>query len=107
MKLNAKNKERIMVAIIVIIQTTIFIVAGINKSYLHMDEAYSLGLTNYHQVEIQSNKDFYNTWHNKEYFSDYLTVNENEKNDFSYSDENRSESGISQSDSTDEDDRGF
>lgn len=82
MKLNDKNKERIMVAIIVIIQTTIFIVAGINKSYLHMDEAYSLGLANYHQVEIQANKDFYNTWHNKGYYEDYLSISENERNNF-------------------------
>ena len=78
-----KIKEKIILAIILIIQTIIFVIAGINKSYIHMDEAYSLGLTNYNKVEIQQNEDFYNTWHNKEYYEDYLCVNEDEKNNFS------------------------
>lgn len=82
MKLQNK-KEIIIVTIILIIQTVIFVIAGINKSYLHMDEAYSLGLANYNKIEIQENEDFYNTWHSKEYYEDYLTVNEDEKNDFS------------------------
>lgn len=83
MKINNKIKEIIMITIILIIQTIIFIIAGINKSYIHMDEAYSLGLTNYNKVEIQQNDDFYDTWHNKKYFEDYLSVNEDEKKDFS------------------------
>lgn len=81
MKLKDK-KEVIMLAIILIVQTIVFIIAGINKSYIHMDEAYSLGLASYNKIEIQENEDFYNTWHNKEYYEDYLTVNENEKNEF-------------------------
>ena len=43
-----------------------------------MDEAYSLGLSNYDKVEIQENEDFYNTWHNKEYYEDYLSVQDDE-----------------------------
>ena len=43
-----------------------------------MDEAYSLGLASYDKVEIQDNLDFYNTWHNKEYYEDYLSVQEDE-----------------------------
>lgn len=78
-----KIKEKTIIVIILIIQTIIFVIAGINKSYIHMDEAYSLGLTNYNKVEIQQNQDFYNTWHNKEYYEDYLCVNEDEKNNFS------------------------
>ena len=78
-----KIKEKIILSTILIIQTIIFVIAGINKSYIHMDEAYSLGLTNYSKVEIQQNEDFYNTWHNKEYYEDYLCVNEDEKNNFS------------------------
>ena len=77
-----KIKEKTIIVIILIIQTIIFVIAGINKSYIHMDEAYSLGLTNYNKVEIQQNEDFYNTWHNKEYYEDYLSVNDNEKNNF-------------------------
>lgn len=37
------------------------------------------GLASYNKTEIQNNNDFYNVWHNKEYYEDYLTVNENEK----------------------------
>ncbi len=88
MKLNDK-RELVIVAIILILQTIVFILAGMNKSYLFMDEAYSLGLSNYDKVEIQDNDDFYNTWHNKKYYEDYLTVNENEKNTFSQVYENQ------------------
>lgn len=82
MKLKDKYKELIIVLIILIIQTIVFAIAGINKSYIHMDEAYSLGLASYNKIEIQENENFYNTWHNKEYYEDYLTVNENERNNF-------------------------
>lgn len=88
-KLSTRKKEIIMVGLIVIIQTIIFIVAGINKSYIHMDEAYSLGLASYDKVEIQNNEDFYNVWHSKEYYQDYLTVNEDEKFIFSQVYENQ------------------
>ena len=54
-----------------------------------MDEAYSLGLASYHRTEIQENEDFYNTWHNKEYYEDYLEVDSDEQNDFSQVYENQ------------------
>lgn len=76
------KKEVIMVSTILLIQTIVFISAGVNKSYIHMDEAYSLGLSNYDKIEIQENEDFYNTWHNKEYYEDYLSVNRDEIGDF-------------------------
>ncbi len=75
-------KEIILVIAIVIIQTIIFTIAGINKSYIHMDEAYSLGLASYDKIEIQDNEDFYNTWHNSDYYEDYLAVDEDEKFEF-------------------------
>jgi len=77
------NKIAIMLIVVIIAQTLIFIKAGIDKSYIHMDEAYSLGLASYDKVEIQDNEDFYDTWHNKEYYEDYLAVNDDEMNDFS------------------------
>lgn len=73
MKLKDKKEVAIIIAI-VIIQTIAFIIAGANKSYIHMDETYSLGLANYDKVEIQANNDFYNQWHSKEYYEDYLAV---------------------------------
>ena len=45
MKLKDKKEVAIIIAI-VIIQTIAFIIAGANKSYIHMDETYSLGLAN-------------------------------------------------------------
>lgn len=73
-----KKKEKIIIEIILIIQTIIFAIIGANKSYIHMDEAYSLGLASYDKVEIQDNEDFYNTWHNGAYYEDYLCVNDDE-----------------------------
>lgn len=83
------KKEVIIIATILIIQTIVFIIAGINKSYIHMDEAYSLGLASYNKIDIQQNEDFYNTWHNNEYYKDYLVVNESEKNNFAQVYENQ------------------
>ena len=73
-----KKREILIIGIVLIIQTIIFIIAGVNKVYIHMDEAYSLGLASYDKVEIQDNEDFYDNWHNKEYYEDYLTVNDDE-----------------------------
>lgn len=81
--MNTRKKELLVIAIILIIQTIIFVVAGVNKSYIHMDEAYSLGLASYDKIEIQDNADFYDTWHDNSYYEDYLTVNDNEKGEFS------------------------
>lgn len=47
------------------------------------------GLASYNKTEIQNNNDFYNMWHSKEYYRDYLTVNENEKFMFSQVYENQ------------------
>lgn len=87
-----KNIEKIVLCIVIIIQTIVFIIVGSNKSYIHMDEAYSLGLANYDKTEIQNNEDFYDNWHGKEYYEDYIAVQdkdtgkygqvyENQKND--------------------------
>lgn len=49
-----------------------------NKEYLHMDEAFSFGLASYDKVTLEDNEDFYNTWHTKSYYEDYLSVGEDE-----------------------------
>jgi len=82
MQVKNRNREIVNVIIILIIQTIVFIIAGINKSYIHMDEAYSLGLASYDKTEIQNNEDFYNEWHNKEYYEDYLSVQEDEMKEY-------------------------
>lgn len=75
-----KNKkiEILILVIFLIIQTIIYICVGANKPYIHIDEAYSFGLTNYERIEIQDNKDFYNNWHKNEYYEDYLSIQEDE-----------------------------
>ena len=88
--MNKNNKKIvIMISVFIILQTIIFVIAGQNKSYIHMDEAYSFGLASYNKTEIQNNSDFYNKWHTKEYYEDYMTVNENEKDEFSQVYENQ------------------
>lgn len=47
------------------------------------------GLASYNKTEIQNNNDFYNVWHDKEYYQDYLKVNDNEKFMFSQIIENQ------------------
>ena len=70
-----KNKKNILIIVFfLILQTIIYIFVAKNKSYLHIDEVYSFGLTNYDKIEIQDNKDFYDTWHSKEYYEDYLAI---------------------------------
>ena len=76
------KKERIALIVILIIQIIVYVFLGCKKTYLHMDEAYSIGLTNYDKIEISQNEDFYNTWHTKEYYEDYISVNEDEQFDF-------------------------
>ncbi len=76
------NNKIFWISLVILIQTVVYIIAGIGKAYLHMDEAYSLSLSNYDKIQIQENEDFYNTWHDAAYYKDYLVVNENERGDF-------------------------
>jgi len=84
-----KKNKYILIGII-IIQIIVQILVANTKEYIHMDEAYSIGLANYDKVEIQDNKDFYNTWHSSDYYEDYISIQgdesykvvyENQKND--------------------------
>ncbi len=67
---------------VIIIQTVVYALAGVNKSYIHMDEAYSLGLAQYHRINIQDEGDFYNHWHDAEYYEDYLAVQDKDRWNF-------------------------
>lgn len=55
---------------------------GSQKAYLHIDEGYSYGLMNYNKVDIMENEDFYNTWHTKDYYEEYLTIGKEEVTNF-------------------------
>lgn len=75
------KKENIALIIILAIQLLVYIFLGVQKSYIHMDEAYSIGLTNYDKVEITDNEDFYGNWHNSTYYEDYLSISQEEVKD--------------------------
>jgi len=79
------NKKTIIIALalIILLQSIVYFVVATNKSYIHIDEGYSYGLINYDKLDITNNEDFYNQWHDKEYYSDYLTISEEEKYDWS------------------------
>lgn len=70
------------IGLIIVVQTVVYVLAGVGKSYFHMDEMYSYGLANYNRVQIYENDDFYNEWHDAEYYKDYIVVNEGEQWDF-------------------------
>lgn len=80
---NSKLIESVLLILIIILQIITRLEAGNAKAYLHIDESYSYGLMNYDKVDIIDNEDFYNTWHDKEYYKDYLTISEDEKWDLS------------------------
>lgn len=67
---------------IIVLQTIVYLVAGNAKVYIHMDEAYSLGLAQYDKFSVQDNADFYDHWHTREYYQDYLAVQEGERGDW-------------------------
>ena len=75
-------QKRGVLVVLIIIQTVFYVIIGCQKQYLHIDEAYSYGLANYDRVEIQDNEDFYDTWHTKAYYQDYLSVQEDEMGDY-------------------------
>lgn len=79
-----KNKiSKILLIVLIIIQTIFYIFIGTKKEYFHMDEAFSYGLMNYDKINITDNEDFLNNWHDNSYFIDYLSVNSDEVLDFS------------------------
>lgn len=84
-----KKTEIIVLAVILVLQSLLFVYWGSQKIYLHMDEAYSLGLAGYHRVEIQDEPDFYNQWHENEYYEDYLIINQDEVGSYSQVYENQ------------------
>ena len=74
----SKKAIIISLAIIIIIQILARIYVGYKKEYFHIDEAYSYSLMNYDKIQITENDDFYDTWHTKDYYIDYLSVNSDE-----------------------------
>lgn len=70
------------IALIIVVQTVVYVIAGAGKSYMHMDEAYSYGSANYSKLEILDNENFHNRWHPAEYYRAYLVADWYERWDF-------------------------
>lgn len=77
----AVRPKALWLVLIIVVQTIVYILAGMGKQYFHMDEMYSYGLSNYDRVQIYENDDFYNNWHDAAYYKDYIVVNEDERGD--------------------------
>ncbi len=79
----SRKKVIISLVVIILLQSIVYYFVACNKNYIHIDEGYSYGLINYDKLDISWNSDFYNKWHNKDYYTDYLVIDENEAGDWS------------------------
>ena len=76
------NKIFTVLIIVTMILGIFFRIWGLlNKVNLHMDEAYSYGLTHYKNIQIADNEDIFFTKHDGKYFKDYLSLSKNELGD--------------------------
>lgn len=79
---NIYNKIFTILIIISILLGIGFRIWGVlNKENLHMDEAYSYGLTHYKNVQIADNEDIFFKEHKGKYFKDYLSLSKDEIGD--------------------------
>lgn len=72
-----RKLEILALVLMIVVQSLVFVPFIMNKNYIHIDEAKSLGHASGNIAEIQDREDFYNTWHDSEYYDDYLSLNEN------------------------------
>ncbi len=75
------KRERLLLAVLLCILLAAYALVGTKKTYLHMDEAYSLGLCQYDRVSLTDNPDFYDVWHDGDYYADFLSVDESQTGD--------------------------
>lgn len=73
-----KKWEVFALILIIVIESLIFIPSALNKIYIHIDEAEAFGHASHNTPLISDNKDFFDTWHNKEYYDEYLSLNDGE-----------------------------
>lgn len=91
-KISNKNALTIILLIVIIcFQSIVTIYATTQRKYLHIDEFYTYGLMQYKRAFIFENEDFFNEWHDKEYFNEYLVGNEENRFDFSQAYKNQAD----------------
>lgn len=74
---------KVVFIVITIVQVCAMLYAIQQRGGLHIDEYYSHGLMQYDNAFIIYDEDFYNQWHDKQYFEDYLSVRAEDAWDFS------------------------
>lgn len=77
-KTNKSLKNNILFIILLILLLAFKIYFCTQKQDFFVDEIFSYGLMNYHTAYIIDDEDFKNNWHDKEYFSEYITINKSE-----------------------------
>lgn len=73
---------KVILLLITIVQICAMIYAVYVRGGFHIDEFYSHGLMQYDNAFIINDEDFFNEWHDKEYYEKYLTVKSDEMWDF-------------------------
>lgn len=79
----SRRIEILVLAVLILLQSAVYVFFGHRKAYLHMDEAYTFGLVQYDRVQLHENEDHYGTWHTSQYYRDYLEVSPEGRWDFS------------------------
>ena len=73
-----KKLEILALVLMIVVQSLVFLPFILNKNYIHIEEAKSLGHASGDVAEIQDRADFYDTWHNGAYYESYLALNDGE-----------------------------
>ena len=77
------KKAAVFCAVILICAAVLRLYLGNEKTYFHMDEAYSYGMMNEKIRDFTDRPDFLNTYHDSGYYRSYLSVDPEERGDWS------------------------
>jgi len=77
--LNMKKREFLTFSLLLIIGISFRVHYGFQKEHYHIDEIWSLELINVKDHLTLSRPDFFNTWHNGDFFKKDLTIESDEK----------------------------
>ena len=73
------KKAAVFCAVILICAAVLRLYLGNEKTYFHMDEAYSYGMMNEKIRDFTDRPDFLNTYHDSGYYRSYLSIDPEER----------------------------
>ena len=76
------KKAAVFCAVILICAAVLRLYLGNEKTYFHMDEAYSYGMMNEKIRDFTDRPDFLNTYHDSGYYRSYLSIDPEERGDW-------------------------